>query len=88
MKVLVISGFLGSGKTTFIRTLVQKTKRKFCILENEYAGSTADETLLQQEDDVQVQALSEGCICCTMRNSFSNKLMNILAIYEPDFLVV
>lgn len=88
MKVFVISGFLGAGKTTFIKTMVQRTGKSFCILENEYAGSRVDTTILEGENDLQVWEMTEGCICCTMKNSFANKIMNILGLLQPDYLIV
>lgn len=88
MKVLVISGFLGAGKTTFIQTLIRKTGKRFCILENEYAGSKVDTTILENEDDINVWEMTEGCICCTMRNNFANKILNISGLIQPDYLIV
>lgn len=88
MKVLVISGFLGAGKTTFIQTMVKKTGKSFCILENEYAGSKVDTAILESEDDVKVWEMMEGCICCTMKNSFANKILNIQGLINPDYLIV
>lgn len=88
MKVLVISGFLGAGKTTFIQTMIRKTGKRFCILENEYAGSKVDTTILEEEDDVNVWEMTEGCICCTMKNNFANKILNISGLLQPDYLIV
>ena len=88
MKVIVISGFLGAGKTTFIQNMIKRTGKTFCVLENEYAGSTVDKTEIEREDNVNVWELTEGCICCTMKNSFSNKIMNILSLFSPDYLIV
>lgn len=88
MKVLVISGFLGAGKTTFIQTLIKKTGKRFCILENEYAGSKVDTTILEQEEDVNVWEMTEGCICCTLKNNFANKILNISGLLQPDYLIV
>lgn len=48
MKILIISGFLGAGKTTFLRHLIEKTKRDFCILENEYGEVGIDAKRLEQ----------------------------------------
>ena len=42
MKILVISGFLGAGKTTFIRELAKRTKRDFAVMENEYGAVNVD----------------------------------------------
>lgn len=88
MKVLVISGFLGAGKTTFIQTMIRKTGKRFCILENEYAGSKVDTTILEGEDDINVWEMTEGCICCTMKNNFANKILNISGLIQPDYLIV
>ena len=88
MKVIVISGFLGAGKTTFIKTMVRRTGKSFCILENEYAGSSVDTTVLEGEDDINVWEMTEGCICCTMKSSFANKIMNISQLLDPDYLIV
>ena len=88
MKVLVISGFLGAGKTTFIRKMIEKTGKRFVILENEYAGSSVDSTLLEEEGDMKVWELTEGCICCTMKNNFANKIMNISSLMDPEYLIV
>ena len=65
MKILVVSGFLGAGKTTFIKELVHRTKRDFVVLENEYASVGIDAGLFRSEP-VSVWELTEGCICCSM----------------------
>lgn len=49
MKVLVISGFLGAGKTTFIKTMAKRTGLEFAILENEYGSMGIDGDILRNE---------------------------------------
>ena len=49
MKILIISGFLGAGKTTFIKELAKRTGRDFAILENEYGAIDIAGSLLKQE---------------------------------------
>ena len=51
MKILVVSGFLGAGKTTFIRTLAERTKKDFAVMENEYGAVNVDGDLLEQTND-------------------------------------
>lgn len=48
MKILVVSGFLGAGKTTFIRTFAERTKKDFAVMENEYGAVNVDGDLLEQ----------------------------------------
>lgn len=65
MKVLVISGFLGAGKTTFIKTMAEQTGREFAILENEYGSTGIDGDILRNEtlpEKVNIWELAEGCI--------------------------
>ena len=70
MKILVVSGFLGAGKTTFIRTLAERTKKDFAVMENEYGAVNVDGDLLEQTNDLNIWELTEGCICCSMQNDF------------------
>ena len=49
MKILVISGFLGAGKTTFIKALAEKTDKRFVVMENEYVGADGRVYLLHDE---------------------------------------
>lgn len=49
MDILVISGFLGAGKTTFIKEIIKKTKRGYCILENEYGAINVDSSTLSED---------------------------------------
>ena len=63
MKILVVSGFLGAGKTTFIRTLAERTKKDFAVMENEYGAVNVDGDLLEQTNDLNIWELTEGCIC-------------------------
>ena len=49
MKILVISGFLGAGKTTFIKELARRTRRDFAVMENEYGEVGIDGPILSQD---------------------------------------
>lgn len=93
MKILLISGFLGAGKTTFIQEMAKKTGRQFVILENEYGEIGIDGKLLGAESEsdsapMDVYELSEGCICCSMKADFTNAILTISSALNPDYLVV
>lgn len=88
MKILVVSGFLGAGKTTFIKELAQKTKQDFVVMENEYGEVGIDKTLLDDDKKVNIWELTEGCICCSMKADFASSILTISNSLDPEYLVV
>lgn len=87
MNILIISGFLGAGKTTFIKELVRQTGREFVVLENEFGGLDIDSAELQ-ESGLETWELTEGCICCSMKANFAASVLTIANTLAPDFLIV
>ena len=75
MKILIISGLLGAGKTTFIKELVKRRECNFVVLENEYGDQDIDGDLLR--DETEIWELTEGCICCSMRSDFASSILTI-----------
>lgn len=91
MKILIISGFLGAGKTTFIKELVQKTEKKFVILENEFSNYSVDKERLESElgdNELDIFEITSGCVCCNMKGDFSSSLITIENTLNPDYLVI
>ena len=88
MKILVVSGFLGAGKTTFIKTLSKKIDKKIAVLENDYAAVNIDEDILKNQTDLSVWEQSEKCICCTGKADFAMDILTISNTLNPDFLIV
>ena len=88
MKILVVSGFLGAGKTTFIKTLSKKIDKKIAVLENDYASVNIDENILKTQTDLSVWEQSEKCICCTGKSDFAMDILTISNTLNPDFLIV
>lgn len=88
MKVLVISGFLGSGKTTFIQELARRTGRDFVVYENEYGQADIDAQLLRSDAELEVWESTENCICCTGKQDFASSVLTIANTLDPEFLVV
>ena len=89
MNILIVSGFLGAGKTTFIKELIRRTRKNIVILENEYGETNLDsQELAKSGENVDVWDMLEGCVCCTMKDSFAKSIMTISASLQPDYLVV
>lgn len=87
MKILVISGFLGAGKTTFISSLSKRCKKDFVVMENEYGDVGLDGSILK-EDRLKVWELTEGCICCSLKSDFASSILTIANTLSPQYLVV
>ncbi|BEU86682.1 GTP-binding protein [Selenomonas sp. TAMA-11512] len=91
MKILVVSGFLGAGKTTFIQALARITGKEFAILENEYGEAGIDGDLLKEGNDggtVNIWEMTEGCICCSMKGDFAASVLTIANTVDPEYLVI
>jgi G3E family GTPase len=91
MKILIVSGFLGAGKTTFIKALAKRTGKEFAILENEYGSVGIDGDVLKSEvpnEQVNIWEVTEGCICCSMKGDFASSVLTIANTVNPEYLVV
>ena len=88
MRVLVISGFLGAGKTTLIRELAQRTGRDFVVYENEYGQADVDAKELRAGSSLEVWESTENCICCSGKQDFASSVLTISNTLDPDYLVV
>ena len=89
MKIDVISGFLGAGKTTFIKRLLDTTLKneKVVLIENEYGEVSVDTDLLK-DSSIQIKELSQGCICCSLVGDFSKSLNEVISKYNPDRVLI
>ena len=89
MKILIISGFLGAGKTTFIKELARRTKKEIAIFENEYGTSGVDGDILKEStNQVNIWELTEGCICCSVKGDFAASVLTIANTVSPEYLVI
>ena len=91
MKILIVSGFLGAGKTTFIKELIKRTGTNPVVLENEYGDNTIDVQDLKQTDKtnkLEILEFMEGCVCCTMKDSFINSVLTAFSALSPEYLIV
>ena len=87
MKILLVSGFLGAGKTTFIKEMAKNINLEFVVLENEYADIGIDRDFLD-EKNLNVWEMSEGCICCSMKGDFKSSIKKIYFEINPEYLVI
>lgn len=91
MNILIISGFLGAGKTTFIQSLVKKTQREIVVLENEYGAFGIDGDVLRNDaeaDKINIWEMTEGCICCSTKRDFAESVLTIANTIDPEYLVI
>ena len=87
MKILLVSGFLGAGKTTFIKEMAKNINLEFVVLENEYADIGVDGNFLD-EKNLNVWEMSEGCICCSMKGDFKSSIKRIYSEINPEYLII
>lgn len=89
MKVDIVSGFLGAGKTTLIKKLldVLVDKEKVAILENEY-GEVGIDGVLLKDNKVELKEINSGCICCTIKGDFKESILEIIENYRPDRIII
>ncbi len=88
-KVNIISGFLGAGKTTLIKKLLDGAfeGEKVVLLENEY-GEVGIDGGFMKDTGVQITELNSGCICCTLVGDFTEALGQLIDQYHPDRILI
>ena len=89
VKINVISGFLGAGKTTLIKKLLtgRLRKEKVVLLENEYGEIGVDSAFLQ-DVGITVTELNAGCICCTLAGDFQAAIDQLIDTYHPERILI
>ncbi len=88
-KIDIISGFLGAGKTTLIKKLLEEAYQgeKIVLIENEFGEISIDGGFLQGSG-VQISEMSSGCICCSLVGDFGEALRDVQAKFAPDRIVI
>ena len=87
MKILLVSGFLGAGKTTFIKEMAKNINLEFVVLENEYADIGVDGDFLD-EKNLNIWEMSQGCICCSMKGDFKSSIKRIYSEINSEYLII
>ena len=88
-KIDIFSGFLGAGKTTLIRKLIDESFKgeKLVLIENEFGEINIDSGFLK-DAGVEITELSSGCICCTLVGDFGEALKKVIAEFAPDRILI
>ena len=88
-KIDIYSGFLGAGKTTLIKKMIQEAYagQKLVLIENEFGEIGIDGGFLQ-EAGINITEMNSGCICCSLVGDFGKALTQVIAEYAPDRIVI
>ncbi|MGN1187350.1 MAG: CobW family GTP-binding protein, partial [Lachnospiraceae bacterium] len=88
-KVTIISGFLGAGKTTFIKKLLEQVYagQKVVLIENEFGEIGIDGGFLK-DAGIQITEMNSGCICCSLVGDFGKALVKVSKEYAPDRIII
>lgn len=89
IKIDVISGFLGAGKTTLIKKLFASDLKneKVVLIENEFGEIGVDGAFLK-DSGVQIKEINSGCICCSLVGDFSKSMKEIVEKFSPDRIII
>ncbi len=88
-KIDIISGFLGAGKTTLIKKMLEEVFKdeKVVLVENEY-GEVGIDGGFMKDAGIEVKELNSGCICCSLVGDFSRSLKEVIETYHPDRIII
>ena len=89
LKIDIISGFLGAGKTTFIKRLLETklVNEKIVLIENEFGEISVDSFFLA-DSKIDIKELSQGCSCCSLVGDFAKSLNEVITKYNPDRVII
>lgn len=88
-KIDIISGFLGAGKTTFIKKMIDEAFKgeKIVLIENEFGEVGIDGGFLK-DAGIQITEMNSGCICCSLVGDFGKNLNEVITKYKPDRILI
>jgi len=89
VKVDIISGFLGAGKTTLIQKLLKTVYKgqNVVLIENEFGEIGIDGGFLK-EAGIEIKEMNSGCICCSLVGDFSASLKEVVETYQPERIII
>lgn len=89
IKVDIFSGFLGAGKTTLIKKLIEEAYKgeKVVLIENEFGEIGIDGGFLK-DAGVEINEMNSGCICCSLVGDFGKALEKVIAEFTPDRILI
>ena len=88
-KIDIISGFLGAGKTTFIKKLLEEaiSGEQVVLIENEFGEIGIDGGFLK-DSGIEIREMNSGCICCSLVGDFGTSLAEVLTQYKPERIII
>lgn len=88
-KIDIISGFLGAGKTTLIKKLLEEAfcNEQVVLIENEFGEIGIDGGFLK-EAGIEIREMNSGCICCSLVGDFGTSLKEVISKYHPDRILI
>lgn len=88
-KIDIISGFLGAGKTTFIKKMLKEAfaGEQVVLIENEFGEIGIDGGFLK-EAGIEIKEMNSGCICCSLVGDFGKSLKEVVETYHPDRILI
>lgn len=88
-KIDIISGFLGAGKTTFIKKMLEDVFQgeKIVLIENEFGEIGIDGGFLK-DSGIEISELNSGCICCSLVGDFGKNLREVMERFHPDRILI
>lgn len=89
IKIDIVSGFLGAGKTTLIKKLLKEAldSQKVVLIENEFGEIGIDGGFLK-EAGIEIREMNSGCICCSLVGDFGASLKEVIETYKPDRILI
>lgn len=88
MKIKIISGFLGAGKTTCVMNVLKKADGNMAVIINEFGDVGIDAEILTQGQAIDMVELPSGCICCTLKNDLVSAVKEIKDKFNPRRLII
>jgi len=88
-KIDIYSGFLGAGKTTLIKKMIQEAYKgqRLVLIENEFGEIGIDGGFLQ-DAGINITEMNSGCICCSLVGDFGKALTQVISQYDPDRIII
>ena len=88
-KIDIISGFLGAGKTTFIKKLLEEAiaGEQVVLIENEFGEIGIDGGFLK-DAGIEIREMNSGCICCSLVGDFGASLAEVITKYKPERIII
>ncbi|WP_077609363.1 CobW family GTP-binding protein [Clostridium sp. Marseille-P2415] len=89
VEIYVISGFLGAGKTTLIKKMINEIfkNKRIALIENDFGERSVDAALLKSEA-IEIKEINSGCICCSLSGDFKKSLKGLMERFHPDKILI